>query len=213
MRVAIHQPHYMPWLGYLRKMREADIFVYLDNALYTKNVINRNKILINGKEHWLTIPVASTNRSTQSIKKIKVNWERRWNVKHFRILLSSYFESMHTKKKDIEKFYVAEHELLIDWDVRSIEFLCHAFGIKTPVLFESTLGINGKSTERLVNICHEVGANTYLSGPGGRKYIDEKEFGDIKVEYMDWKPKSHLSALHFYLIDEYKALEEGIDAQ
>ena len=136
MRVAIHQPHYMPWLGYLRKMRDADIFVYLDNALYTKSVINRNRILINGKEHWLTVPIMNINRSTQPIKEIKVSWERKWNLKHLRILLSSYCEGIRTKKKEIEEFYLAEHELLIDWDVRSIELLRHAFGIKTPILFE-----------------------------------------------------------------------------
>ncbi len=208
MKVAIHQPSYMPWLSFLRKMRNADIFVYLDNALYTKNVINRNRVLVNGEEHWLTIPVVTKGKyAIQPIKEVKANWEKKWNIKHFHTLLYNYAKSMCTKRKEIEDFYAAEHELLIDWGVRSTELLRRAFGIETPIVFESALGINGKSTERLVNICREVGADTYISGPGGRLYMKEEMFGDIKIEYMDWKPPTRLSALHYYLMDETEILE------
>jgi len=148
MRVAIHQPHYWPWLGYLKKMKEADIFVYLDEAAYTKNgFINRNKIQIDGKDHWLTIPV-----------------------------------------------------------------LTIAYGINPMIIFESTLNIEGFGTERLVNICKKLNADTYLSGPSGRDYLDESKFANIKVEYMDWNPPTDLSALHHYLMGETEALEEEINA-
>jgi len=208
MKVAIHQPAYMPWLGFLRKMRDADIFVYLDNALYTKNVINRNRVLINGEEHWLTIPVVTKGKyAVQPIREVRANWEKKWTVKHFRTLLCNYADGMRTRRKEIEEFYAAEHELLIDWDVCSVELLRQPFGIKTPIAFESALGINGKSTERLVNICRKVGADTYISGPGGRLYMEEEMFGDIKIEYMDWKPPTRLSALHYYLRGETEALE------
>lgn len=209
MKVAIHQPAYMPWLRFLRKMQDADVFVYLDNALYTKNFINRNRILIKDEEHWLTIPVLVKGKyAIQTIREVKANWEKKWNIKHFHTLLYNYPEGMRMNNKEIEDFYASEHELLIDWNIQSVELLRRAFNIKTPILFESELGINGKSTERLVNICREIGADTYISGPGGRQYMNEKMFGKIKIEYMDWKPASRLSALHYYLIGETEMLRK-----
>jgi len=45
MIVAIHQPQYLPWLGYLDKIERCDTFVFLDNVQFKKNEWqNRNKI-------------------------------------------------------------------------------------------------------------------------------------------------------------------------
>jgi len=209
MRVAIHQPHYMPWLGYLWKVKEVDIFVYLDKAAYEKNGFqNRNRVLIDGREHWLTIPVLTKGRLGQSIRDAKVNWDSAWNLKQYHTLLYNYSKEMRGKNGAIKAFFDWEDKLLINWCIRSINFLCHVYKINTERRFESELNVNGTGTERLVNICRQLGADTYLSGPTGREYMREETFGDIKIEYMDWKPDSHLSALHFYLREETEALEK-----
>ena len=58
MRLAIHQPHYLPWLGYLAKWASADVFVFLDTVQYEKNGWqNRNRIKTRDGAHWLTVPV------------------------------------------------------------------------------------------------------------------------------------------------------------
>ena len=59
MIITIHQPQYLPWLGYLDKIDRADTFVLLDNVQYKKNEwINRNRIkTINGPQ-WITVPVS-----------------------------------------------------------------------------------------------------------------------------------------------------------
>lgn len=203
MKVAIHQPCYMPWLGYLRKMKEADLFVYIDKATYQKNdVINRNRILVAGEEHWLTVPVLIKGKSGQLIKDVRVDWGREWNLKHYRTLLYNYPKEMRSKKEILESFFLQNDELLINWCIRSIDFLRHVFRVRTPIMFESVLDTDGMATERLVNICKKLEATTYLSGPSGRDYINESKFGSVKVEYFDWIPKSRLSALHFYLKDE-----------
>jgi len=205
MRVAIHQPHYMPWLGYLRKIKEVDIFVYLDNVNYVRHRFqNRNRILLNGKEHWLTIPVR-TNQN-KPIKDVKVNWDNTWNLKQYRTLLHGYKEQIKDKKEIIEEFFLHDDELLVDWCVRSIDLLCDVFGIKVEKVFESSLKIDATGTERLVNICKALKADAYLTGFEHKDYIKEEMFGDIKFEYMDWIPESQLSALHFYLMDEIEAL-------
>lgn len=211
MKVSIHQPHYWPWLGYLRKMKEVDIFVYLDNANYTKNgFINRNRIEIDGKDYWLTIPVLTKGRMGQAIKNVKVNWDANWSKKHYHTIRQAYTKEMRRLEPDtlIAFFHWSQYKLLIQWCVESVRFLRIAYKIENKVVFESTLGVGGVGTERLVNICEALNADTYLSGPSGRDYLDEAKFGNIKVEYMDWKPKGHLSALHYYLKNDVGALED-----
>ena len=211
MRVAIHQPHYWPWLGYLHKMKEADIFVYLDKAAYEKNGFqNRNRFLIDGKEHWLTVPVLTKGKMGQPIRDVEVNWDADWAKQHYHSLLYNYISTMKLKENGLMDFFLSKprYKLLITWCVESVRFLQIAYKIKPTVVFESALNVEGSGTERLVNICREVGADTYLSGPTGRAYLKEEMFGDIKVEYTDWKPDSHLSALHFYLRKETEALRK-----
>ena len=209
MRVAIHQPHYMPWLGYLRKMKEADIFVYLDKAAYTKGgFINRNRIRINGEDHWLTIPVLTKRRTGQAIKDVEVNWDTDWLKKHYHALLYNYINMMKINN-GLMDFFLSKprHKMLIKWCIESVRFLRIAYRIKTKIVFESQLSVQGHGTDRLVDICKAIDADTYLSGPSGRDYLDESKFGRIKIEYIDWQPSTLLSALHYYMIDETRALE------
>jgi hypothetical protein len=58
MIVAIHQPQYLPWLGYFDKMLAADLFCYLDCVQFKKNEWqNRNRIKTAQGWQWLTVPV------------------------------------------------------------------------------------------------------------------------------------------------------------
>lgn len=220
MRVAIHQPHYMPWLGYLRKIKEADIFVYLDKVMYIRHGFqNRNKILIDGREHWLTIPVLTKGRhASQLIMDVKVNRSIQWAEKQHRMILYNYKKIDENKKNALDKFFHFDSERLVDWNTRSVDLLCDAFDVETERIFESSLGIKEpypssaktKSeicTGRIVNICKELGADKYLSGASRKDYIDEKLFGNIGFEYMEWMPGSTLSALHFYLRNDIGALK------
>ena len=62
MILTIHQPEFIPWLGFLDKASLADTIVLLDNVQYRhKYFQNRNKIKdINGKDIWLNIPIIKT---------------------------------------------------------------------------------------------------------------------------------------------------------
>lgn len=205
VKVAIHQPNYWPWLGYLSKMREADIFVYLDNVAYEKNGFqNRNRFMIDGKEHWLTIPVLTKGRMGQAIKDVEVNWDADWAKRHYHMILYNYINMIKLPEDGLGDFFLSKHryKLLINWCVESVSFLRAVYKIKTKIIFESTLNVGGIGTQRLVNICKKLNADVYLSGMSGKDYIDEKLFGGIKVEYAGWKSKLNLSALHYYLKDE-----------
>ena len=226
MRVAIHQPHYWPWLGYLCKIKKVDIFVYLDKVMYIRHGFqNRNKILIDSEEHWLTIPILTKGKyANQPIMDVKINGTIQWQKKHYRTLLHNYKKMDKNKKETLDKFFNFDSDKLVDWNARSIDLLCDAFDIETKRIFESELNIKEpyavsaktKSeicTGRIIKICKELGADIYLCGAVQKDYIDERLFDGIDFEYMNWMPESTLSALHFYLENDTGALKNKIKGE
>ena len=66
MRCVIMQPTYMPWAGYLHLIDQADVFVFLDDVQFEKQSWqNRNRVLVRGAPHWLTVPVLRQHLSVQ----------------------------------------------------------------------------------------------------------------------------------------------------
>jgi len=89
MIVAIHQPQYLPWLGYFDKMNRADAFVLLDTVQFKKNEFqNRNQIKGPGGPQWLTVPVLQ--KLGQDIKDVRINTTVTWRKKHLAALNSCY---------------------------------------------------------------------------------------------------------------------------
>ena len=79
-----------------------------------------------------------------------------------------------------------------------IKTLCEELGIRTQIIWSRDCKARGTPTERLVNICREIGANVYLSGPSAKSYIDEAEFikSSVGLEWMDYSSYARYSQLH-----------------
>ncbi len=197
MILSIHQPNYLPYIGFFYKMAHCDKFVILDDAQYEKNgFINRNRIRVEDKSRWLTIPVKIRGRSTQRINEVKIDYSNRHIgfENHIRII-----EQVYGDTKFLKCFSGAFN---VSDAVKNAESLCtineylimYVAGILEIRLGEkmyrsSELDIKSTGTQRLIDICKKFDADTYLSGPGGRKYMDmglfEKE--GIKVIFSDFK--------------------------
>jgi len=184
MKVAIHQPQYLPWLGYFDKIDQADCFVLLDDVQFKKNEWqNRNKIKTAAGWQWLTVPVL--HRFPQRICEVRINRTDPWSRKHLQALTSNYssapFFDLH--RPFFEEIYGREWTLLVDLNVAAITYLAEALGIRTKLVMASSLPVPAEleATERLVAICQAVGANTYLSGVGGREYLDLAPFEEAGI--------------------------------
>lgn len=192
MIVSVHQPQYLPWLGYFDKILKSDIFVFLDNVQYKKREFqNRNKIRAKNGWLWLTVPVITKSLFYQKISEVKIDNTQHWQKEHWETIKmyyrsSKYFENY---KDFFEKSYNQEWTKLTDLNVTIIKYLLECLEIKIPLLFESELGINGEATERIINICKKLNADTYLSGIGGKDYLDEElmKKEKIKLIYQDFK--------------------------
>ena len=188
--VSIHQPGYIPWLGFFKKIEYSDVFVFLDDVQYVKNGYqNRNKIKTEKGEMWLTIP--TTRKFKTILKDIKIDNTSRWKEKHSKSIVQNYSKAKFFNKywEDMSIFYQKDYEYLIDFNMEIILFLMKKFEIKTKILFSSELEISTEGSERILDICKLLNAEKYLSGILGKAYLNEDDFikNNIKVEYQNFQ--------------------------
>src|SRR5690348_12933726 len=183
MLVAIHQPHYLPWLGYLSRMACADLFVVLDHVQFERrNYQNRTRVRLEGEARWLTVPVEQRSRD-ESIAEKRVDNSleglRHWSRVHFHTLRHAYRDARHLGAylPQLQQIYETRFENLVDLDAELLGFLRNALAIRTPLVRSSTLGVQGAKSELVLDICKRVGARALLVGLGGsRAYLDREAF-------------------------------------
>jgi len=125
MIISIHQPNFLPWIGYFYKLVRSDIFVFLDNVQYTKNsFINRNRIKTPQGALWLTVPV--TFKFGQLINEVRINNQTDWRKKHLKTLEMNYrkakfFEEVFNRIKQI--YYSKDWQNLCEFNVSLMKIL------------------------------------------------------------------------------------------
>jgi len=183
----------LPWLGYFDKIAASDLFVLLDNVQYKKREYqNRNRIRTRQGVKWLTVPVATTGKYEQMTGEVEIESGASWREKHLETLRHAYSSAPHFKRvfEELEELYMGrEWARLAEINSAMLAWFMKEMEIETRVALESELGTGGLSTERIVNICRAVGADVYLSGSGGRDYMDEALFekAGLKLEYQKYE--------------------------
>lgn len=192
MKVVILQPGYLPWLGFFDQMNWADIFVIYDDVQYTKrDWRSRNRIKTPDGIQWLTVPVYTKQRRTQLINEVKINFDSDWQRSHVHAIKYNYSKAAYFEKyfPALEKILTTKYEYLIDLNMAVILYLQDVLRINADILRSNDLRVNGKGTERLVNICLKIGATEYLTGDAANQYLDTKAFieSGIKVAFHNYK--------------------------
>jgi hypothetical protein len=189
--VAVHQPQYLPWIGYFDKMRRADVFCYLNDVQYKKNEWqNRNRIKTAQDWQWLTVPVRYC--FPEKINEVQINNTTQWSKKHLQALKTNYSRAPYFKTyiSIFEDTFSREWELISELNIHLIERLKDALQMqeKTTII-SSELTLREEPTDRLIDICKDLGADTYLAGQGGAGYMDVARFekNGLKVIMQDVK--------------------------
>lgn len=191
MIVAIHQPHYLPWLRYMHKVASCDAFVVLDDAQYTKNGWqNRNKIKGPNGPFLLTVPVRDA--SFRPIAEVGLNPQVAWRDKHWKSILLSYGKAPYFNRyrDGFEQIYATEWESLVALNLRILQELVGAFGISTRLVRSSERAVPGEATERLINLCRQLGTSHYLTGAfAARNHLDAEAFAaaGITLTMQTWE--------------------------
>ncbi len=196
MIVAAHQPSYLPWLGYLDKLSQADVFVVMDDLQYeAQNFQNRNRAKFNTGAAWLTVPVergAQTDRICDKRIQNGGSAKEHWQRKTWTTLKIHYGRAPHFSRyaDELEEVYTRRWDRLVDLDLHVFELARRWLGIHRPILHSSSLGLEGHKTDRIIDLCKKVGAKVYLSGRGGSTgYLDVEAMrrAGIKVAWQSFR--------------------------
>lgn len=200
MIVSINQPAYLPWLGYFHRIAVSDVHVVLDHVQFEKNSFtNRNKVRTADGWCWLTVPVRTAGKfGDLPINRIEIDNEKPWGRKHWSTLRLNYARAPYFQDhaRFFDDIYQRSWTKLSDLVIEVTRYLLDTFGIQTKLIFSSQLAIAGKKEELLLNLCRELGATEYLSGPLGRNYLRQEVFHShaISVRYDDYQHPTYPQA-------------------
>lgn len=194
MRVTIHQPEHLPWLGFFHKMADCDIYVLLDSVQFTKNNYqNRNRLIDHdGTVFWSTVPVQINGHIDKRIKDMKLDNAQPWQRKVWGRIEGAYRRHPHFAALafELKAIFMMERQSLLDLNLDLIDFFRRQLRIEVPMVRSSMLNVQGSRSELLLDICRKLDADTYLSGPAGRQYLDIPLFEAAGVE-LDFHMFTH----------------------
>ncbi len=177
MTITIHQPEHLPWLGFFNKLSKAEIFVILDSVPYRKNYFqNRNRILGSNGVQYIGIPAVNVGHidGTIATTRIAVQGNANWRTKYLNTVRMSY--SRHPYFAEVfpilERSLTVETEYLADVNIAIFTSFAEQLGFRPRYIRSSTLDVRGAKSELILDICKNLGADTYIAGPSGRDYLD-----------------------------------------
>jgi hypothetical protein len=199
--IAITQSNYIPWRGYFDLIGSVDEFVLYDDAQYThRDWRNRNLIKTEAGLRWMTIPVRSKGRLQQKISEALI-CDPDWGRNHWQTLVANYSRAAHFKtwRDEFEILYLDCRETHLSLvNRRFLQAVCRMLGIVTPMRWSSEFAFEGDRSERLLAICLQAGADTFLCGPRARDYLDVGLFAraGVRVCWMDYGRYPEYRQLH-----------------
>jgi len=192
MKVMIHQPDFIPWLGFFDRWENSDLLIILDDVQFIRRGWqHRDKIKTNSGVVWLTVPVIKKKRYNQQIRHVEIDNSFNWIRKHIKTIEISYSKAPGFNKyfDKINKIYNKKHNKLIDLNLELLRYISSELQIKTQIMYASELNSLETSTNRLVELVKKVGGTNYITGYGSTNYLEEEKFIDagINVTWHDFK--------------------------
>lgn len=194
--VTIHQPEFIPWLGFFNKLWHCDIFIILDKVQFKKNNFeNRNKVRTKNTPGWtwITIPVLIKGKFGQKIDEVLINDEMapRWRIAILNTIKLSYGRSRYFDDiyPIIEKNIMQATENLVDINISLLAAIINYLGMNKKILRQSDLRVFSDKSQLLAELVRASGANVYLSGQSGKSYLDQDimQAHNIRVIYQEFK--------------------------
>jgi hypothetical protein len=195
MKLAIMQPYFMPYIGYFQLINSVDQFIIYDNIQYTKKGwINRNRILANGKDQLITLPIKKDSDYLDVIEReLSESWSKDKN-KILNIIKSSYNKAPYFEEtfELISKCLNNPESNLFKFIYDSIVFINDYLNIKTPIIISSSINANHilKSQDKVLSLCKAQNTNVYINSIGGVELYDKTIFkqNGIKLNFIKSNP-------------------------
>ena len=195
MIVSIHQPNYIPWIGFFHKLLLSNTYVVFDDVQFPrgKDYANRNQIKTNNGKMWLTASVLG-KKDLKPWNQIEIN-NNGWKAKHLKNIKSFYQKAPYFERyyPVLEKIYEQDHKLLIDLNIDLIIGLLICIGKHDlNMVLSSSIKTELTGLDKILYILKDQWATKYISGDGegSKRYIDEQLFKDNNIELI-WQEYKH----------------------
>lgn len=189
--VAIHQPNYIPWLGFFYKIFHCDVFVFHDDVQFSKKGLH-NFHYIKTKDERLRLKIPVSEHQGILINEVIMKNELKWKAEHLHRLKDAYFKAPYFNEvyADIENLFRSNTDSLVHLNAEIIQFISKKFGFYRNFVFASDLGIKTTKQEKVLDILSAINATTYYSGTGATVYQNEPDFQSrgVKLVYSDFQP-------------------------
>jgi len=193
--LVIHQPSFLPWIGFFDLLDLADIYIIYDDVAFDKNGWrNRNKIKTSSGTKWLTIPVKTSGRFGQLNKDVIIDNVQHWKKKHKDSVFFSYKKASQFQEvyNLIEPIWNLKSEFLLDYQIFALRLIIDFLKIDIEIILASELLIRHETDdrqERLINLCLEKEANTLLNGSAGELLYSTTDFAEneISLKFQDYQ--------------------------
>lgn len=189
-KVAIVQSSYIPWIGYFDLIGSVDEFIVYDSMQFTKrDWRNRNLIKTPQGKKWITVPVLSKGKYLQTIFDTRIDGIK-WQQEHWKAITLNYARAPFFDEISllIEPFYHFNYSNLSELNTNLLFAICNYLSIQTTISDSNSYKLMGDKSDKLLNICIESSASSYVSGPSAKEYLDIKKFeaNNIKVEWFNY---------------------------
>lgn len=187
MTVGIMQPYFLPYIGYFQLISAVDKFVIYDNIEFTKKGwINRNRILVNGKDDYITLPLKKDSDFLNVNQRFLTE---SWNIDRIKILnriKESYRKAAHFKEVFllIEEIMLFNASNLFDFIFFSIQEVTKYLEINSSFIVSSSISIDHtlKSVQKVLAICKELKAEKYINPIGGTELYNKETFQNSSID-------------------------------
>lgn len=193
MKLAIMQPYFAPYIGYFQLMAAVDRFVLLDDVNFiNRGWINRNRILVGGREHLITIPLRGASQN-QRINQIALSGDDAWRSKLLKTIGQAYRKApFYAETIPLVKDMLACPETMLAPYLRSSLAALHAWlELPCEIVTSSAEYENKeyKGAQRIIDICRQEQASVYVNAPGGKDLYAPADFSALGIQLRFLKPR------------------------
>ncbi len=186
MTLAIMQPYFLPYVGYMQLMKAVDTFVlYDDVAFINRGWINRNRLLINGQEYLFTVPLKDASQNKR-INEVHLADDPKWRSKLLKTIEQGYRKAPHygTVMPLTEKIVNFATDSIANLVHMSLAELNQYLGLTTRLIPSSSIynNVELKAQERILDICRQTNATRYINPIGGTELYDKATFAEAGIE-------------------------------
>ena len=187
--VAIHQPNFLPWLGWFDKLARADVLVLLDDAQFPKKGgtwTNRVRLLVSSRPAWVTVPVDRSYHGTRQIREMRIDDSRPWRDKLSRTIEQSYARApCFGETMPLVHAALGLEGDLATFNEHGLRAVASHLGLDGAKLVRSSeLEVGSTATDRLIDLTIAVGGDSYLAGGGAEAYQEDEKFAQANIQLV-----------------------------